>query len=67
MFLNSKQKKRTWIGSIGASVCYMMFSTHGSFDPREIGFYTSIIFGFLVVFFTSFILTKYSNKNKENS
>ncbi|EON75085.1 hypothetical protein ADIS_4256 [Lunatimonas lonarensis] len=45
-------KKRLAIGSFFFILIMMAFGSHGSFNPKEIGFYTSIGAGFLSYFLT---------------
>ncbi len=41
-FKNEKLKKRFIIGSLGIAILFMAFGSYGSFNPLDIGFYTSI-------------------------
>jgi hypothetical protein len=45
-------KKRLAIGSFFFILIMMAFGSHGSFNPTEVGFYTSIAAGFLSYFLT---------------
>ncbi|SEJ60453.1 hypothetical protein SAMN05192553_1061 [Cyclobacterium xiamenense] len=39
---NGKLRNRFIIGSIGMALLLMVFGSYGSFNPFEIGFYTSV-------------------------
>ncbi|MCC5931294.1 MAG: hypothetical protein JJU28_18745 [Cyclobacteriaceae bacterium] len=46
----SKLKKTFIISSIGFTATLMAFGPHGSFNPKEVGFYTAIMAGVMFYF-----------------
>lgn len=48
-----KLKKRFAIASVGMLFLYMTFGSYGSFNPLDVGFYTSIGMG-IVWFYLSY-------------
>jgi hypothetical protein len=47
-----KLKKRFIISSVAWTLLMMWLGPYGSFNPSEVGFYTSIMAGFMLYFLT---------------
>ena len=56
---------RTTIASLIFTLGLMIFTRHGSINPKEIGFYTSIGAGVLWFALMYFALKKFSSKVKD--
>ncbi|MCC5931295.1 MAG: hypothetical protein JJU28_18750 [Cyclobacteriaceae bacterium] len=62
-------KKRSIVASIGFILLLMAFGSHGSFNPKEVGFYTAIMAGVMFYFISyhgfMYVLKRQKNDNDE--
>jgi hypothetical protein len=47
------------------SVAFMALTPHGSFNPKEFGFYSSIITAVVINFSTVYLVRRFQKKNSE--
>ncbi|TDI63831.1 MAG: hypothetical protein E2O88_12105 [Bacteroidetes bacterium] len=67
IFLNKNHKRRAIIGFLLSLPVFMWLMPYGSFDPREIGFWMSIVLALIIEIPGNLLLTNAHKKWGNNS
>lgn len=63
--MTNKRKLRLIIGTIGFTTLLMAFTSFGSFNPINVGFWACVLGGVIWFSIMNYLFQKYAESNKE--